>query len=421
MMTRTLAGVMLLTTSLLAAAQAEPIVGADISHLPQLEAAGAKFYDQDATAAEDLLQILKRNGVNRIRLKVWNEPGKYAEFPSDQSGPEGYNNPAHVVAMAKRAKAAGLQVMIDFHYSDWWADPGKQTMPVAWRNQDAAAVSEKLYAFTRDVMQQLKEAGVTPAEVQVGNEISNGMLWPLGRVPEWDNLARFIQAGARAVKAVSPQSQVVLHLDAGCDVVLVCHPELVEESLQAVAGRSLNTAALLGLIAHGAMGWGGLLADARHGDTAADIAADIAFTLQPDSSFNAVWGQAVREAFAAELAELTRPIADTRERNKAVKAFIDGLQLTVVWTHRHYIADDEYIPFDPDGEPADYIPAFLAREIAKPIIRWQDSPQLGYEILPNKYFYRYQPPKPASELLAEFWALEKEAEGMLEGMSNRER
>lgn len=158
---------------------------------------------------------------------------------------------------------------------------------------------------------------------------------------------------------------------------------------------------------------------ARHGDTAADIAADIAFTLQPDSSFNAVWGQAVREAFAAELAELTRPIADTRERNKAVKAFIDGLQLTVVWTHRHYIADDEYIPFDPAGEPADYIPAFLAREIAKPIIRWQDSPQLGYEILPNKYFYRYQPPKPASELLAEFWALEKEAEGMLRGIVSK--
>ena len=202
------------------AAQAAPaprIVGADISHLPQLEAAGAKFYDHDAKAVEDLLLILKRNGVNRIRLKVWNEPGKYAEFPSDQSGPEGYNNPAHVVAMAKRAEAAGLKVMIDFHYSDWWADPGKQTMPVAWRNLDAAAVSEKLYAFTRDVMQQLKDAGVTPAEVQVGNEISNGMMWPLGRVPEWDNLAIFIKAGARAVKEVSPSSRVVLHLDAGGD------------------------------------------------------------------------------------------------------------------------------------------------------------------------------------------------------------
>ena len=108
MMTRTLLLVTLLTSGMLSAAQAKPIIGADISHLPQLEAAGATFYDHDAKLPEDLLQILKRNGVNRIRLKVWNEPGKYAEFPSDQSGPEGYNNPAHVVAMAKRAEAAGL-------------------------------------------------------------------------------------------------------------------------------------------------------------------------------------------------------------------------------------------------------------------------------------------------------------------------
>lgn len=86
--------------------------------------------------------------------------------------------------------------------------------------------------------------------------------------------------------------------------------------------------------------------------------------------------------------------------------------LAVEWTHRHYIKDDEYIPFGEDIE------AFLHREIAKPIIRWADSPQLGYEILPNKYFYRYQPPTPASELLAEFWRLEKEAEKMLEGLAN---
>lgn len=118
MMIRTLLLATLLACGVFSAAQAESIIGADISHLPQLEAAGAKFYDHEAKSPEDLLQILKRNGVNRIRLKVWNEPGKYAEFPSDQSGPEGYNNPAHVVAMAKRAQAAGLQVMIDFHYSD---------------------------------------------------------------------------------------------------------------------------------------------------------------------------------------------------------------------------------------------------------------------------------------------------------------
>ncbi len=85
--------------------------------------------------------------------------------------------------------------------------------------------------------------------------------------------------------------------------------------------------------------------------------------------------------------------------------------LSVEWTHRHYVQDDEYIPHGED------IAAFLKREIAKPIIRWEDSPQLGYEILPNKYFYRYQPPTPAKELLAEFWKLEKEAEKMLEGLA----
>jgi type I restriction enzyme M protein len=85
--------------------------------------------------------------------------------------------------------------------------------------------------------------------------------------------------------------------------------------------------------------------------------------------------------------------------------------LSVEWTHRHYVQDDEYIPHG--GE----IEAFLKREIAKPIIRWADSSQLGYEILPNKYFYRYQPPTPAKELLAEFWKLEKEAERMLEGLA----
>ena len=85
--------------------------------------------------------------------------------------------------------------------------------------------------------------------------------------------------------------------------------------------------------------------------------------------------------------------------------------LAVEWTHRHYVEDDEYIPHGDDIE------AFLKREIAKPIIRWEDRPQLGYEILPNKYFYRYQPPTPAKDLLAEFWRLEKEAEKMLEGLA----
>ena len=104
--------------------------------------------------------------------------------------------------------------------------------------------------------------------------------------------------------------------------------------------------------------------------------------------------------------------AEKLEALRAIKAAL-GEQpdiLAVEWTHRHYVQDDEYIPHGED------IAAFLEREIAKPIIRWEDSPQLGYEILPNKYFYRYQPPTPASDLLAEFWRLAKEAEGMLAGL-----
>ena len=105
-------------------------------------------------------------------------------------------------------------------------------------------------------------------------------------------------------------------------------------------------------------------------------------------------------------------------KDNAANTFKDALGtrpeiLSVEWTHRHYVQDDEYIPHGEDIE------AFLKREIAKPIVRWEDSPQLGYEILPNKYFYRYQPPTPAKELLADFWKLEKEAEKMLEGLANQ--
>ena len=99
---------------------------------------------------------------------------------------------------------------------------------------------------------------------------------------------------------------------------------------------------------------------------------------------------------------------------KKLKSALDDRPevVSVEWTHRHYIRDDEYIPFGED------IATFLKREIAKPIIRWEDSPQLGYEILPNKYFYRYRPPTPTKELLADFWRMEKEAETMLDGLAN---
>jgi len=121
-----------------------------------------------------------------------------------------------------------------------------------------------------------------------------------------------------------------------------------------------------------------------------------------------------RIALKTDKGEETRSLR-LKPKDSAAKKFKALMEdkpevLSIEWTHRHYVKDDEYIPRGED------IAAFLRREIAKPIIRWQDSPQLGYEILPNKYFYRYQPPPPAKELLNEFWRLEKEAEKMLEGL-----
>jgi len=134
---------------------------------------------------------------------------------------------------------------------------------------------------------------------------------------------------------------------------------------------------------------------------------EISFTLGPEDSFVKIFEKEAKEAFDEKITKLTENLATATEKNKAIKAFIKGLEVAVEFTHRHYVSDNEYIQYGEDIEE------FLKREIAKPIIRWQDSPQLGYEILPNKYFYKYQPPKPADELLKEFWMLEKEAEKVL--------
>ncbi len=136
----------------------------------------------------------------------------------------------------------------------------------------------------------------------------------------------------------------------------------------------------------------------------------ISFTLGPEDSFVKIFEKEVRKAFAKEIAKLTENLATAKEKNKAINAFIKRLEVTAEFTHRHYVSDYEYVQYGEDIEE------FLKREIAKPIIRWQDSPQLGYEILPNKYFYKYQPPKHADELLKEFWALEKDAEKILAGL-----
>lgn len=180
--------------------------GADISWLPQMEATGYKFYN-DNGQEEDCFKILKDHGINSIRLRTFVNP-------SDDKA-SGHCSKDETVVMAVRARAFGMKVMIDFHYSDTWADPGKQAKPKAWEGHDFPTLLNDLYNYTFDVMTALKTAGISPEWVQVGNEIPGGMVYPEGSSTNWPQLVQLINKGYDAIKAVSPQSKVILHVDQG--------------------------------------------------------------------------------------------------------------------------------------------------------------------------------------------------------------
>lgn len=167
--------------------------GADVSWLPQMEAQGYKFYN-DQGAEQDLLQILKDHGIDSIRLRAFVNP---SDDPSN-----GHNSTEEVVALASRVSALGFRIMIDLHYSDSWADPGKQVTPAAWAIDNLEQLKAHVSEYTSEVMNALKTAGVTPEWVQIGNEINNGMMHPLGSYSNTANLVQLIQAGSGAAKAV---------------------------------------------------------------------------------------------------------------------------------------------------------------------------------------------------------------------------
>jgi arabinogalactan endo-1,4-beta-galactosidase len=185
--------------------------GADVGWLQQMEATGYVFHNEQGQV-QDCFAILKAQGINSIRLRVFVNP-------SDDKA-SGHCSPAEVVAMATRAAGLGFRVMIDFHYSDTWADPGKQAKPAAWASHSFAQLLTDVYEHTFSTMTALKAAGVKPEWVQVGNEIPGGMLWPEGSTKNFPQLAQLITKGYEAVKAVSPTSKVIVHLDRGNDNAL---------------------------------------------------------------------------------------------------------------------------------------------------------------------------------------------------------
>ena len=182
------------------------VKGMDLSTLLELERCGAKYYDNGEE--RDLLAIMKSYDVDTIRIRLWNDP--WSE--TGESYGAGENDLKTSLEIAKRVTAAGFGVLLNFHYSDFWADPGKQIKPSAWANY---GVKQAVYDYTLESMQTFLDAGVNITMVQVGNELSNGLLWPEGKVPNYDNIATFVNAGIRAVRKADATIPVMIHLDNG--------------------------------------------------------------------------------------------------------------------------------------------------------------------------------------------------------------
>jgi arabinogalactan endo-1,4-beta-galactosidase len=185
-------------------------LGADLSFLKQAEDRGKVF--KDGTNATPGLQLFKNHGYNWIRLRIFVEPVS-GNLPNDLK---------YTLAMAQDAKKLGYKFLLDFHYANSWADPGKQPTPEAWKALSHAERVQKVFEYTRDTIAAFRDAGVLPDMVQVGNEITVGMLWPDGKLPEhWDNFADYVRAGVKGAGAGSGTNsppKIMIHIDTGGNV-----------------------------------------------------------------------------------------------------------------------------------------------------------------------------------------------------------
>ncbi len=178
------------------------IFGMDASCVPALEASGVKYYNYN-NVEQDVYQTLAESGINYIRVRIWNDP-----FDADGNGYGGGNcDIANAIAIGKRATGYGLKLLLDFHYSDFWADPGKQMVPKAWAGMDIETKAQALYDYTVDCMKQMKDAGVDVGMVQIGNETNGSMCGE----KNWQKIAQLMNAGSRAVREITPDAKVVIH------------------------------------------------------------------------------------------------------------------------------------------------------------------------------------------------------------------
>lgn len=177
--------------------------GADVSWLTQMEAEGYTFYNSNREEMECMQLLRDECGVNSIRLRVWVNPT------------EGWNNIDDVLVKARRANDLGLRLMIDFHFSDTWADPANQKTPAAWVDFDIDELEMAAATHVKEMLEKLKIYGIEPEWVQIGNETRGGFMYPLGSISTPENYVGLVNAGYDAVKAIFPDSKVIIHLDSG--------------------------------------------------------------------------------------------------------------------------------------------------------------------------------------------------------------
>lgn len=213
-MIRTIVLAVLCCLATTVAAQQKRLLGGDISFLPSYEEAGAVYKDEHGRQVE-VLPFLKERGWNAMRVRLFVNPALASDFSKGEGVCQDLD---YVLRLSRRIKEAGYQLMLDFHYSDTWADPGKQFTPKEWEHGDKDVLADSIYEHTRRSLLALKAANAEPELIQVGNEITNGMLWPTGKIDPtkdegWDVLCAFLKAGCRACREVCPQSKIIIHTE----------------------------------------------------------------------------------------------------------------------------------------------------------------------------------------------------------------
>jgi arabinogalactan endo-1,4-beta-galactosidase len=218
---KTLLLALCLTTGIATQAQ-EKLVGGDISLLPKYERAGAKYYDHNGNLQSDVLSFFKNEGLNCMRVRLFVDPDNYTGSDKDANACQDLD---WVKTLGKRIKDAGMQFMLDFHYSDTWADPSNQWTPASWASLSDDQLAQKLYSYTADVLEQLTAAGAQPDLIATGNEISYGMLWgakgssnpaycyPSSSTANWNRFCKLLDQATKACRATCPKAKIILHVE----------------------------------------------------------------------------------------------------------------------------------------------------------------------------------------------------------------